>query len=106
LYTPEVATTMAFATLGLIQLTHSLNVRSNTKSLFKLGVFTNMYLIGAIAVSALLQLVVIVVSFLDGIFRVKMLTLEQWSIVLAASLAIVPVVEMAKIIHNARVKQM
>lgn len=105
LYSPEVATTMAFATLGLIQLTHSLNVRSNTKSLFQLGLFTNMYLIGAIAVSAVLQLIVIVVPFFNGIFRVVQLNLEQWAIVLVASLAIIPIVEVAKAVHNWREKE-
>ena len=103
-YSQEIAITMAFATLGLIQLTHSLNVRSNTKSLFKLGVFTNMYLIGAIVISAILQVIVIVVPFFNGIFKVQQLNLEQWGIVLAASLAIIPIVEVAKKIHAWRVK--
>lgn len=101
-YSEGTAITMAFATLGLIQLTHSLNVRSNTRSLFKLGVFSNMYLIGAIAVSAFLQVIVILVPYLNSIFRVEQLSLEQWGIVLAASLAIIPIVEAAKAIHNLR----
>ncbi|MCX8131516.1 MAG: calcium-translocating P-type ATPase, SERCA-type [Clostridia bacterium] len=105
LYSEEIAITMAFATLGLIQLTHSLNARSNTKSLFRLGLFSNMYLIGAIAVSALLQVIVIFVPFFNEMFRVKQLNMEQWGIVLAASLAIIPIVEAAKAIHNWKVKK-
>ena len=105
LYSEEIAVTMAFATLGLIQLTHSLNVRSNTKSLFKLGLFSNMYLIGAIAISALIQVIVIIVPFLNGIFKVRQLNVEQWGIVLAASLAIIPIVEVAKAVHNWRAKE-
>lgn len=100
LYSEATAVTMAFATLGLIQLTHSLNVRSNDKSLFKLGVFTNGYLTGAIAVSALLQIIVIIVPYFNSIFRVTQLSLEQWGIVLAASLAIIPIVEIVKAIGN------
>lgn len=102
LYSEEIAVTMAFATLGLIQLTHSLNVRSNTISLFKLGLFSNMYLIGAIAVSALLQVIVIIVPFFNDIFRVTQLNTEQWGIVLAASLAIIAIVEVVKSVHNRR----
>ena len=102
LYSEATAVTMAFATLGLIQLTHSLNVRSNDKSLFKLGVFTNGYLTGAIAVSALLQIIVIIVPYFNSIFRVTQLSLEQWGIVLAASLAIIPIVEIVKAIGNRR----
>ncbi|MCX7710629.1 MAG: calcium-translocating P-type ATPase, SERCA-type [Clostridia bacterium] len=104
LYSQEVAVTMAFATLGLIQLAHSLNVRSNTKSLFKLGIFSNLYLVGAISISAVVQLIVIIVPAFNNIFRVKQLNLEQWLIVIGASLAIIPVVEVAKMIHNWRVK--
>lgn len=104
-YSEEIAITMAFATLGLIQLTHSLNVRSNTKSLFRLGLFTNIYLIGAIAVSAIMQVVVIVVPYLNEIFRVKQLNMEQWGIVLAASLAIIPIVEAVKAVHSWRIKR-
>ncbi len=104
LYSEEIAITMAFATLGLIQLTHSLNVRSNTKSLFRLGLFSNMYLIGAIAISAILQVIVIIVPFFSEIFKVKQLNLEQWGIVLAASFAIILIVEAAKAIHNLRGK--
>lgn len=98
LYSGEIAITMAFATLGLIQLAHSLNVRSNTKSLFTLGLFSNMSLIVAIAISALLQVIVIIIPSLNEIFRVKQLNLDQWGIVLAASLAIIPIVEVAKML--------
>ncbi len=102
LYSHEIAVTMVFATLGLIQLTHSLNVRSNTKSLFKLGLFSNMYLVGAIAVSAILQLIVIIVPYFNDIFKVKQLNLEQWLIVIAASLMIIPVVEVVKLVMSKR----
>ncbi len=104
LYSEETAITMAFVTLGLIQLTHSLNVRSNTKSLFKLGLFSNMYLIGAIAISSILQIIVIIVPFLNEIFKVRQLNFEQWGIVLAASLSIIPIVELAKAVHSLRAK--
>jgi len=99
-YSRETAITMAFVTLGLIQLTHSLNVRSSTKSLFDIGFFTNRHLIGAIIISALLQVVVVLVPFLNSIFRVTPLSLNQWLIVIAASLAIIPIVEAVKFVQN------
>lgn len=102
LYTHEAATTMAFATLGLIQLAHCLNVRSNDKSLAKLGLFTNMYLIGAIVISAVLQLIIIFVPFLNGIFKVTPLNLHQWLIVVGASVSIIPIVEIMKFILKSR----
>jgi len=102
LYSRETAVTMAFVTLGLIQLTHSLNVRSATKSVFTLGLFSNMYLIGAIALSGFLQVVVVLVPYLNGIFRVKFLNAQQWLIVVAASLLILPVVELVKFVQRKR----
>lgn len=100
LYSHEVAVTMAFATLGLVQLTHSLNARSNKKSLLRIGLFSNMYLIGAIAISALLQIIVIAVPFLNDIFNVTVLNLEQWLIVVCAALVIIPIVEAVKLFLN------
>ncbi len=100
LYSHEVAVTMAFATLGLVQLTHSLNARSNKKSLFRIGLFSNMYLIGAIAISALLQIIVIAVPFLNDIFNVTVLNLEQWLIVICAALVVIPIVEAVKLFIN------
>lgn len=99
-YSEPIAVTMAFATLGLIQLVHSLNVRSNRKSIFNLGFFGNKYLTGAIILSATLQVSVIILPFLNGIFRVTPLNTEQWLIVIGASLSIIPVVELAKLVFN------
>lgn len=100
LYSSEIAITMAFVTLGLVQLTHSFNVRSSTKSVFTIGLFTNVYLVGAVAVSTLLQIIVVIVAPLNGIFRVQQLNGQQWLIVVAASLLIIPIVEIAKLIRR------
>jgi Ca2+-transporting ATPase len=100
IYNHRIAVTMTFITLGLIQLTHSLNVRSNTQSLFKIGVFSNPYLVGAILVSAFLQIIVVLIPSLNHIFRVESLNLIQWLIVLAAALIIIPIVELAKVIFK------
>ena len=103
-YTQEVAVTMAFATLGLIQLTHSYNVRSNDKSVFTLGLFSNIYLVGATLLSAILMVGVIVIPGLNSIFRVTSLTLEQWGIVVLLSILVVPVVEIVKLVKRMSVR--
>ncbi|ADY55923.1 calcium-translocating P-type ATPase, PMCA-type [Syntrophobotulus glycolicus DSM 8271] len=104
-YTQEIAMTMAFATLGLIQLAHSLNVRSNSKSIFRIGLLSNRYLIAAIVFSAVIQLFVIVVPYFHSIFKVSSLNAEQWLMVLLASAAIIPVVEIGKMIARRKPKQ-
>ncbi len=103
-YDPMVATTMCFATLGFIQLTHSMNVRSNTESIFKLGLFTNKALLGAIAISAFLQGMVIFIPALREFFKVTALNGEQWSIVLAGAFSIIVIVELVKLVLRIRNK--
>ena len=90
--------TMAFASLGLIQLFHAFNVKSVYKSLATVGAFKNKMFNIAIVVSALMLLSVLVVPGLTTVFSVTVLTLEQWLIVLAAAFSIVPFVEIAKAI--------
>lgn len=90
--------TMAFATLGLIQLFHAFNVKSVYKSLFTVGAFKNKMFNIAIVVSALMLLSVLVIPGLTTVFSVTVLNLEQWLVVLAAAFSIVPFVEIAKVI--------
>lgn len=75
------ARTMAFVVLAASQLFYSLTMRSTSKSIFKVGIFTNKLLIGAILIGLLLQLVVISVPVLAGAFGVHNLSLKDWGIV-------------------------
>ena len=99
-YGTEVARTMAFAVLGLSQLTHAINVRSERHSVFKEGIFRNKYLILAGLVSALLQVAVIFVPFLQDIFSVVALNTQQWLIVLGLALLPLVIVEIVKLIFR------
>lgn len=96
-----VGETMAFATLGLIQLFHAFNVKSVYKSLLTVGAFKNKMFNYAILLSAVMLLSVMVVPGLTSIFGVAILTAEQWLFVLGASFSIVPIVEIAKVIMRA-----
>ncbi|HOJ77583.1 MAG TPA: calcium-translocating P-type ATPase, SERCA-type [Bacillota bacterium] len=100
LYSQEVANTIGFTTLGLVQLTHAFTVRSNTTSLFKLGPFSNLYLVGAFIITATLQVMVVIFTPLNAFFKVAHLTLEQWLIVAIASLTIIPIVETVKLVQS------
>lgn len=84
------AQSIAFVVLSGTQLFHSLNMRSSTKSIFKIGLFSNMYLIGAIVLGFLLQLAVMYIPPIANLFNVIPLTLRDWGIVLG--LSIVPLV--------------
>ena len=96
-YSLDIARTMAFTTLGFSQLSQSLNSRSEKYSIFRLGLFTNLYLIMAISISGLLQLMVISMAPLQIIFKTVPLTLNQWWIIIILSLSPIAYVELLKL---------
>jgi len=91
--------TMAFVVLAASQLFYSLSMRNDKKTIFKIGVFSNKYLIGAIVVGLLLQLGVISIPFLAKAFKVVNLSLQDWGTVLI--LAVIPLIlkEISKLIR-------
>jgi len=89
--------TMAFAVLAFSQLIHAYNVRSNTKSIFTIGLFTNGKIVGATILSALLQLAVLVIPVLNKLFKVTVLDSSSWLIVIGLSLAPLFIVETVKL---------
>ncbi|AWZ49217.1 ATPase [Clostridiaceae bacterium 14S0207] len=91
------AQTMAFVVLSISQLVHSLNMRSDKKSIFSLGLFSNKYLIASIIFGIFLQDIIITVPFLAKIFNVHDLTLIDWLFVSGLSLVPLIINEIAKI---------
>jgi len=96
-YSLDIARTMAFATLSFSQLSQSLNSRSEKYSIFKIGLFTNLYLMMAIFISGLLQFMVIAMAPLQIIFKTVPLTLSQWWIIIILSLSPIIYVELLKL---------
>lgn len=92
------AETMAFATLGLIQLFHAFNVKSVFESMFRVGPFNNKYLNGATVLSGVLLIAVIVVPGINDFFDVSPLGVTGWAIVVGAAASIVVIVEIIKFI--------
>ena len=90
------ALTMAFATLGLIQLFHAFNVKSIYQSIFKVGLFRNKSFNYGILVSFLLLAATIVIPGFNDLFSVTHLDAYQWAIVAGTSFAIIPIVEIVK----------
>jgi Ca2+-transporting ATPase len=89
------ALTMAFLSLGLIQLFHAFNSKSIHASLFSDNPFRNRWFNWAILISALVMAAV-ELPFLTSLFDVTELDLAQWLIVLAAGVMLVIVVEIVK----------
>ncbi|MCE2229452.1 cation-translocating P-type ATPase [Streptococcus thermophilus] len=95
------ALTMAYATLGLIQLLHAFNVKSVYQSVFKVGLFRNKTFNWAIPVAFILLMATIVFPGFNNLFHVSHLSFTQWLAVIVGSFLIVVLVEIVKAIQRA-----
>ncbi|MCU7694996.1 cation-translocating P-type ATPase [Haoranjiania flava] len=84
----EYARTMAFMVLVCSQLFYALAIRSRTKLIVKIGVFSNKVLIGAIVAGIGLQLLVMLIPFMRDAFKLQMLDSKGW--LMAIGLGLVP----------------
>ena len=84
------ARTLAFMILVSCQLFYSLSVRNMQKSLFRIGPFSNMYLIGAIVLGFGLQLGVMLIPALRDAFGLALLDQKGW--MMAIGMGLVPFV--------------
>lgn len=98
-YTLEVARTMAFLSIGFLELIHSINVK-NEKSIFETGLFENKYLVGSFVLGIFVQTIVVVVPAFAKVFEVVPLSLTQWIITIAISILPIPVIELQKKIDS------
>ncbi len=94
---PEVSMTMAFVTLGLVQLFHVFNIRSSQQSILR-SFFKNKWMHLAFIFSAALAIIVVLVPSVGVFFKTVPLNAEQWLMVAAASFAIIPVSELTKLV--------
>ncbi len=102
------AMTMTFIVLSFSQLSHALNQRSNTESIFKHGQGHNKPLLWALAASAAIVLLVVFVPPLMKLFSLVHISWREWLICLAISLFPLVAVELSKIfirLHNKNKKR-
>ena len=71
-YGLEVGRTMAFLSIGFLELVHSFNIK-NEKSIFETGVFENKYLLGSFILGILIQGIVVVIPAFANVFEVVFL---------------------------------
>ncbi len=91
-----VARTMVLLTLAMFQWFNAWNCRSEKESILERGIFANRWLIGATALVFALQVAVIYVPFLQGLFKTVPLTLVQWLSVLGLASSIILIEELRK----------
>jgi len=95
LYGLDVARTMAFVTLGLIEMVHSFNIRTE-ESVFKAGLFKNKYLCLAFIVGIIMQVGIVLIPSVREIFSLVSLNSIQWLIVAGVSIFPLAIMELQK----------
>lgn len=93
------ALTMAFLTLGLIQLFHAFNSKFITKSIFCKDTLKNKWFNLAIIVSAIIMSAVEIPG-LTSLFKVTELDIAQWLVVLTAGILMIAIVEIVKLFQR------
>jgi Ca2+-transporting ATPase len=88
--------TMVFTVLCITQLGHVLAIRSEKESLFTIGLFSNNYLLGAVALTFILQMATIYVPALNPVFKTEPLTLNELTLTIALSSIVFFAVEIEK----------
>ena len=95
----EVGRTMAFVSIGLLELIHSFNIKSE-KSIFKTGIMENKFLIGSFVLGILVQTIVVLIPQLAEVFKLVPLTSTQWIITLIISILPIPIIEIQKFLDK------
>ena len=101
---PGRARTAVFCVLAFSELMRSFAARSQTRTLFELGPFTNLPLCGAILISVFLQLSVVTMPFAHPVFETAEHFAWEWALVAGLSLVPVTCVEVWKLIRKRRSK--
>jgi Ca2+-transporting ATPase len=101
----QTAETMAFVTLSLCELFRANTVRSEFASLFRIGPFSNRYMVLAVGVSIALLLLVCAVPPLQVVFNTHFMSLREWSVVLGLSLLPAISEEITKFVLRGRLER-
>ena len=88
--------TVVFTVLTVSQLFHSLAVRSESTSLFRIGLFSNLPMLGAVILTLLLQMAVIYTPALNTIFHTQPLPMFDLAVCLVLSSLVLVAVEIEK----------
>ncbi|APU61580.1 calcium-translocating P-type ATPase, SERCA-type [Clostridium botulinum] len=81
-FTLETCRTLALSTLIMSQLIHVFECRSERHSIFEIKYFTNIYLVGAVAISIVMLISILYIPFMQNVFHTVALNLAQWLIVI------------------------
>lgn len=102
-YGVDVGRTMAFVSLGLLELVHSFNIKSE-ESIFKVGLIENKYLLGAFILGSILQIGVVLIQPVADVFELVPLTKVQWMYTFGISILPLFIMELQKLVNKLEFK--
>jgi Ca2+-transporting ATPase len=91
--------TLVFTTLCFCQMSHVLAIQSEHTLVFRHGLFKNLYLLGAVVLTFLLQLALIYIPFLNSVFSTQPLTLKELGLCIGAAAVVFVLVELEKLVR-------
>jgi Ca2+-transporting ATPase len=94
--------TMAFCVLSIAELVHAFNMRSS-QSVFKINIFGNVYLVGALLIGVVFQVALVLIPAARPIFKTAELPFKAWLIVAGLCLAPLHLVELEKLFTSKKV---
>ena len=86
---------MAFLTMSMAEIFHSMNMRSQKQSIFKLGSL-NKYLLAAGVISLITTTIVCEVPFLANAFQFTSISFLEYAIAILLGASVIPIVEIVK----------
>lgn len=95
---PDKAWTISLTTLAMFQWFNAWNSRSETRSVFAMNPFSNIYLILALLIVIALQLLAVYNPFMQTLLRTTALSLNEWLVCLTAASSVIIVEEIRKVI--------
>ena len=95
--------TMLFTSLAFAELAGGFAMRSERVSLRRLGFLGNRALVGAVALTLVLQVVLVVAPFVRDVLSLEPLSGAHWLLVVGIALAYFVVIELDKALHRRHV---
>jgi len=94
------AQTMSLVVLAIFQWFNAWNCRSESKSIFQINPFSNLFLVGATIIVIVLQLLAVYNPFLQKILHTTPLTAHEWLLAITIALSIIVVEESRKLLYH------
>ena len=91
--------TMAFLTMSMAEIFHSMNMRSQRGSIFRMNTH-NWFLWGAMILALVLTTLVIEVPFLATLFEFESISILEYFVALGIAFLIIPIVETVKFVQR------